>query len=43
MQQAETEGILAGVKLSDNNLLIAVTETASKESLEKLVEIGNNL
>ena len=43
MQLAEEAGILAGVKIDGDKLLIAVTETASRESLEKLVEIANNL
>lgn len=43
MRQADAAGILAGVRLDGDNLLIAVTETASRESLEKLVEIANNL
>ena len=43
MELAGAEGILAGVKLDDKHLLMAVTETAERESLEKLVEIANNL
>ena len=43
MKLAGAEGILAGVKLDDKHLLVAVTETAERESLEKLVEIANNL
>ncbi len=43
MEAAAAEGILAGVKLDEKHLLIAVTETAERESLEKLVEIANNL
>lgn len=43
MELAAADDILAGVKLDENHILIAVTETASRESLEKLVEIANNL
>lgn len=35
-------GILAGVKLSDNRLMIAVTEQRSQAQMEKLIEIIKN-
>lgn len=43
MTEAAASGILAGVRLEGDRLMIAVTETASRESLEKLVEIAQNL
>lgn len=43
MTEAAACGILAGVRLEGDRLMIAVTETASRESLEKLVEIAQNL
>jgi glycine dehydrogenase subunit 1 len=36
---AEAQGILAGVKIADDELMLAVTEMRSREEIDKLVSI----
>ena len=43
LSRAADEGILAGVKLDDNTLLVAATEMQNDADIDKYIEIVNNL
>ena len=43
IKKALADGIIPGLNIGDDRLLIAVTETAEKEELDKLIEILENI